>query len=456
MNVLLSDATGGQSAMNIESFIQSIQPIGAIIAWYFELDKVPIPEGWALCNGQTVNGIKTPDLRGRSILMPPVGDGIGCGYSGSKADNSRVCIDLGMIRGEESHRLTIQEMPSHTHGYTGTTPAPFAQNADPRIIGQLQDKQTAPTGGNAPHYNVHPVVGVNYIMKISHPKINSPGIPLNVADIQPDSLGSMKLTVNSEGKLGVRVPNPVFAIDCFGPIESRGLQTDSNKGIRLTGRNQDGASLTNYNGGLESWWGIGFNCTLDSTTRHMFDTRTGKVTTTGTTNDVDVNHNKGAPNGASFFTCRYDNVQIGDVRQNTSSSVSFNTSSDYRLKENVINTDSVIDLVNKMRVVNFNYKNDEHECIGFIAHELKELLPNAAIVSGEKDETKIECKLNCKECKCNPVDVYQAVDYGKLSPICIKAIQELSDENKTLKSKIEMLEENQKKLTEQISKILNN
>ena len=27
-----------------------------------------IPKGWAECNGQTVNGIKTPDLRGRFIL----------------------------------------------------------------------------------------------------------------------------------------------------------------------------------------------------------------------------------------------------------------------------------------------------------------------------------------------------------------------------------------------------
>jgi len=51
---------------------------------------------------------------------------------------------------------------------------------------------------------------------------------------------------------------------------------------------------------------------------------------------------------------------------------------------------------------------------GVIAHELQEVLPYA--VTGEKDGTK-----------------YQGVDYAKLTPVLVKAIQELKAENDILK-----------------------
>ncbi|MCK4412964.1 MAG: hypothetical protein KAY32_05425 [Candidatus Eisenbacteria sp.] len=57
-----------------------------------------IPSGWALCNGSTVNGHPTPDLRNRFVL------GAGSSYS------------VGATGGEASHTLTINEMPSHSHG----------------------------------------------------------------------------------------------------------------------------------------------------------------------------------------------------------------------------------------------------------------------------------------------------------------------------------------------------
>jgi hypothetical protein len=38
-------------------------PVGTILGW----DKETVPDGWALCNGQTVNTITTPDLRDKFI-----------------------------------------------------------------------------------------------------------------------------------------------------------------------------------------------------------------------------------------------------------------------------------------------------------------------------------------------------------------------------------------------------
>ena len=56
---------------------------------------------------------------------------------------------------------------------------------------------------------------------------------------------------------------------------------DTAKGVILFANNSDGATYATYNGGLASWYGIGFNSTFDSTTRFIFDTRTGESSQTG-------------------------------------------------------------------------------------------------------------------------------------------------------------------------------
>jgi len=76
-------------------------PLGGIIMW----SGTTVPAGWALCDGSTVNSKVTPDLRGRFVL----GSGSGSGL---------IARTLGAFGGEESHLLTINEMPSHTHPLT--------------------------------------------------------------------------------------------------------------------------------------------------------------------------------------------------------------------------------------------------------------------------------------------------------------------------------------------------
>lgn len=98
----------------------------------------------------------------------------------------------------------------------------------------------------------------------------------------------------------------------------------------------------------------------------------------------------------------------------TNSAVAYNTSSDYRLKENVHEIKGAIDKVNLLRPVNFNFIVDKDNPIdGFIAHEISAIIPNA--VSGAKDAVDE-----------NNNPIYQGVDYSKLVPILTAAIQELS------------------------------
>jgi hypothetical protein len=57
--------------------------------------------------------------------------------------------------------------------------------------------------------------------------------------------------------------------------------SDTNLGIRLFGTGNDGSTLTNYQGGLASWNGIGFRCLTDGVTRFLHETRTGHTTIAG-------------------------------------------------------------------------------------------------------------------------------------------------------------------------------
>ena len=115
------------------------------------------------------------------------------------------------------------------------------------------------------------------------------------------------------------------------------------------------------------------------------------------------------------------NGAVGSIKTN-GSATSFNTSSDYRLKEDLQDF-AGLDMVSKIPVYDFKWKTDESRSYGVMAHELQEVLPDA--VSGDKDAEEM-----------------QGVDYSKIVPLLVKSIQELKADNDSLKARIETLENN--------------
>jgi len=111
---------------------------------------------------------------------------------------------------------------------------------------------------------------------------------------------------------------------------------------------------------------------------------------------------------------RRDTTTVGSISV-TGSLTSYNITSDYRLKQDFKSING-LDLVNKIKVYNYEWKSDKTRMDGVIAHELQEVLPYA--VTGVKDGEQM-----------------QSVDYSKIVPVMVQAIKELKEKIETLENK---------------------
>jgi hypothetical protein len=121
---------------------------------------------------------------------------------------------------------------------------------------------------------------------------------------------------------------------------------------------------------------------------------------------------------ASFRTSDVERGSISIAGATTS----YNTSSDYRLKEDLKEIKG-LEKLSALKVYDFKWKSNQSRMDGVLAHELAEILPYA--VHGEKDVVDEEGN-----------DVMQGVDYSKIVPILIKAIQEQQEQINQLKNQI--------------------
>jgi hypothetical protein len=125
---------------------------------------------------------------------------------------------------------------------------------------------------------------------------------------------------------------------------------------------------------------------------------------TGTT--MVFNNLNSAPTIMSF---QYNSGVVGSITR-TTSLTSYNVTSDYRLKQDFKDYNG-LDLISAIKTYDYEWKSDNTRMYGVIAHELEEIIPYA--VTGEKDAMNENGRINP-----------QGVDYSKLVPVLVKAIQE--------------------------------
>ena len=117
--------------------------------------------------------------------------------------------------------------------------------------------------------------------------------------------------------------------------------------------------------------GDGFNLKHTVNGNNMFN-----LWQTGTTTYTAIGFSKGD-----------SQTVIGTISVSTSA-VAYNTTSDYRLKENIVPMVGALETVTKLKPVTYKWKVDGSDGQGFIAHELAAVVPGC--VTGEKDATREE------------------------------------------------------------------
>jgi hypothetical protein len=130
------------------------------------------------------------------------------------------------------------------------------------------------------------------------------------------------------------------------------------------------------------------------------------------------------PSASSAGHIRFENgsTLVGTITSNTSS-VQYNTTSDHRLKENVVDMTGATTRLKQLNPVRFNFIADADTTVdGFLAHEVQTVVPEA--VTGTHNEADDDG---------NPV--YQGLDQSKLVPLLVATIQELEARIATLEAK---------------------
>jgi hypothetical protein len=134
--------------------------------------------------------------------------------------------------------------------------------------------------------------------------------------------------------------------------------------------------------------------------------------------------------GKGYIIFRTNATQIGCITANGTTGVLYNTTSDYRLKENVKDLEGATEVLRALPVREYNFiAEPEVTRQGFLAHELQEFVPQA--VSGKKDEVDEEG--NAK---------YQGVDQSHLVPLLSAALKESIARIDALEAKVKELEAN--------------
>jgi len=130
------------------------------------------------------------------------------------------------------------------------------------------------------------------------------------------------------------------------------------------------------------------------------------------------------PVTASSYAIQFvnPNGRVGTITT-TGTSTAYNTSSDYRLKENIKEIENPIDRFMKLKPCTFNFINDKQKVVdGFLAHELQEVVPES--VTGEKDQVDEDGE-----------PIYQGIDQAKIVPLLVATVQNLIKRIEALEGK---------------------
>ena len=253
-------------------------PIGSIAQFGGE----NAPTNWLFCNGQAVSRETYAELF--SVIGTTYGDGdgsttfnlpdfssrspmgVGTGTDGTNSETTT----LGQEKGEYTHQLTVHAMPSHNHtlGTNINCTAFGTNNSLARgTNGSFEDKDAQNyiknTGGNQAHNTVHPILGVNFIIKAKQ-SIGIVGtVSEDITDTNNNAVPTCETVKNyvdekqtyseTETVIGTWLGKPLYR----KVVDLGNLPNNTSKTVS-TGLNMSTISLVKISGYAKSQTGYGF------------------------------------------------------------------------------------------------------------------------------------------------------------------------------------------------------
>jgi hypothetical protein len=144
---------------------------------------------------------------------------------------------------------------------------------------------------------------------------------------------------------------------------------------------------------------------------------------TGTDYGIELRPTLGTSGAVFASFLNNSGTRIGSISRNTTTNaVLYNTTSDERLKENIADSNPVLETISKIKVRQYDWKDaNVHQDYGFIAQELDTVIDGVVT-------------------KPDDVELMWSVDYSKITPHLVKAIQEQQAMIEELKAKVAALE----------------
>ena len=224
----------------------------------------------------------------------------------------------------------------------------------------------------------------------------------NVANVT--STSQIKVTGSNASTVAYSVGDTNTGLFNTGS-NSIGVSTNGSERMRIDSSGNALVGKTSTSGSTVGW---SFNST--GLVTQVFDLAGG--------NEALIMNNTNASESTYTIDLRQAGTDSGRIRV-TASAVEYQTSSDYRLKENVDYNWDATTRLKQLKPARFNWIKDDTDTLidGFLAHEVSDIVPES--ISGEKDELYPQGHEKAGEPR------YQGIDQSKLVPLLVKTVQEL-------------------------------
>lgn len=237
-----------------------------------------------------------------------------------------------------------------------------------------------------------------------------------------NTVGTERMRIDASGNVGIGTSSPGSLLELsadLGPTINlrRSGSTNGNGVIRSIGSSGTVNAAITFGGGVSNLMSFDVNGSermrIDSSGNLLVGTtvtgisNSNSITLEGLGGAQVINHSSSSPSGSYYVIFGHNTGLAGSITQNGTTAVLYNTSSDVRLKHDIIDAPEASSLIDAIQVRSFKWNADNSEQrYGFIAQELVEVAPEAVSQPVDPDDM-------------------MGVDYSKLVPMLVKELQSL-------------------------------